>query len=80
MKHSKANAYRAKHKRCRYCIYCKESSCDTMLSDMLGADTHECIVKNRRWLDIWFNGLRGIFCSVFEPEFLREVTEGEKAS
>lgn len=80
MKYSKANAYRAKHKRCRYCIYCKKSYHDTMLSDMFGADTHECIVKNCHWSNVWFNGLRGAFCSVFEPEFLEEVTQKEKTS
>lgn len=80
MKHSKANAYRVKHKRCKHCVYCKESSFGTVLSSMLWIGTHECIVKKHYWSDIWFNGLRGTFCSVFEPEFLKEVTEEERIS
>lgn len=76
MEQSKVNAYRAKHKRCKYCIYRKES-CHYTFFDF--ADINECVVKKHYWIDAWFNGLRGMFCSVFKPEPL-DVNEREGAS
>ena len=57
--------YRDKHKRCRYCQYCKA----TVTPDLPCHNSmtfYDCVVKDKR-ISL-ANPIKGIFCKIFKAE------------